>query len=88
MKATGLKLAELLSTAGAAILGAGLALLYAATLTTHAKLIVAAGVAAHAAGMLLRQHLEQAAGVQQPAWMGWVYRICWLGLVALVLLLL
>ena len=77
-----LKAAELLSTAGAAVLGAGLALLLP-QLTDFAILLLAVGLAAHATGMALKQRLQR--GEQQPGWSRMLVWACWLALAGLLL---
>ena len=70
--------AELLSTSGAAIAGAGAALLLERWLSQAALPLLVAGVLAHGMGMLLRRRFEQRALVQRIAWEEPVYWLCWL----------
>jgi hypothetical protein len=79
--------AELLSSVGAGVLGAGLALLFAAILQPYALTILLVGLVAHTWGMFQKHQLErQAIGVR--LWWGEaVYWLCWLALAALVLVI-
>jgi len=72
-----LKAAELLSTAGAAVLGAGLALLWP-QLAGLAIPLIAVGLLGHATGMGLKQRLQR--GQPQPAWSRALAWICWLAM--------
>jgi hypothetical protein len=76
-----LKAAELLSTAGAAVLGAGLALLWP-RLADFAIPLVAIGLVAHATGMVLKQQLQR--GQPQPRWSRTLVLTCWLAMAGLV----
>ena len=78
-----LKRAELTSTLGAAVLGAGVGLLLSELLKPHAIVISALGVVTHAWGMTDKHRLEARAGEVQPAWFAWVYWGCWLSLLGL-----
>lgn len=76
-----LKAAELLSTTGAAALGAGLALLWP-QLANFASLLLTVGLAAHATGMGLKQRLQR--GQPQPWWSRVLVSICWLAMAVLL----
>ena len=62
VQVTRIKRAELLSTLGAGVLGAGLALLFAEALAPHAIAIALTGVLAHAGGMAYKHLLENRRG--------------------------
>jgi hypothetical protein len=84
----GIKRAELLSSVGAGVLGAGLALLFAEALSRYALAILLIGLVAHAFGMFQKHRLEgQAEGVR-VWWAEVSYWLCWLALAALVLIIL
>jgi hypothetical protein len=78
-----LKRAELTSTVGAAVLGAGIALLLGDVLRPHAMVISAVGLVTHAWGMTDKHRLETHAGEAQPRWLAWVYWGCWASLLGL-----
>ncbi|KQY80869.1 hypothetical protein ASD35_03200 [Pelomonas sp. Root1444] len=75
-----LKAAELLSTAGAAVLGAGIALLWP-RLADDAPAILVVGALTHATGMVLKQRLQR--GQIQPRWSRWLFAGCWIALALL-----
>lgn len=80
-----IKKAELLSSLGAGVLGAGIALLLANFLTTYAIPILLIGLISHAAGMSRKHGLE---GQNQNVRLGWaevLYWFCWLALIALLI---
>ena len=76
-----LKAAELPSTAGAAVLGAGLALLWP-RLADFAIPLIAVGLVGHATGMGLKQQLQR--GQPQPWWSRVLAWMCWLATAGLV----
>ena len=82
-RASRLKLAELTSSLGAGVLGAGIGVLLAAWLGGVALPILATGLAMHAWGMRDKHALE--AGAAQPSWATALYWACWLTLGALAL---
>lgn len=77
------KRAELLSSVGAGVLGAGLALLLAAVLRPYALAILLVGLAAHAWGMYRKHQLERRAPATRLWWSEALYVLCWLALAAL-----
>ena len=77
--------AEILSTTGAAIAGAGLALLLERWLSPAALPLLVAGLAAHGWGMFQRRRLEAHSGIARAGWEAPVYWICWLALAAILL---
>ena len=81
--ASRIKFAELSSSLGAGVLGAGIGVLLAPWLGGLALPIVAAGLLLHAWGMRDKHALE--AGAAQPAWASALYWACWLILGALAL---
>jgi hypothetical protein len=78
-----LKKAELLSSFGAGILGAGIALLLANTLAGYALPILLLGLISHGVGMFQKHRLEQS-GNLRIWWAESLYWFCWLALVALL----
>jgi ABC-type phosphate/phosphonate transport system permease subunit len=79
-----IKQAELLSTVGAGVLGAGLALLLLRWLAPFAVLIAIVGLAAHVWGMFTKHRIESAENVQRAPWESFVYWACWLILAGLI----
>ncbi len=79
------KRAELLSSIGAGVLGAGIALLLANLLAPYAVPILLLGLISHAAGMFQKHGLEQQGEVVRVWWAEVLYWFCWLGLAALLL---
>lgn len=79
------KKAELLSSIGAGVLGAGIALLLANQLASYAVPILLLGLLSHAAGMFQKHGLEQQGEVVRVWWVEALYWFCWLGLAALLL---
>lgn len=78
------KRAELLSSLGAGVLGAGLALLLPNLLAPYAIPILLLGLVSHAVGMSQKHGLEQQGEVVRVLWAEAVYWLCWLALVALL----
>ena len=76
--------AELLSTVGAAVLGAGVALLLERWLAPFAVLIAVVGLAVHAWGMFNKHRIESSEKVQRTPWEPYVYWTCWLVLAGLI----
>lgn len=65
----GVKRAELLSSLGAAVLGAGLALQFGRGLVPNAVAILLAGLFAHAGGMFLKHRIEgEASACESCGW--------------------
>lgn len=81
------KRAELLSTVGAGVLGAGLALLIAEQLAPYAVAILIVGLAAHAWGMLWKHQLESQAATARLWWAELLYWSCWVALAVLVVVI-
>ena len=75
--------AEVLSTSGAAVLGAGVGLLLDRWLAPVALALVIAGAAAHAWGMYSRHRLDSSAGIARARWEEPVYWLCWLAIAAI-----
>ena len=63
-----IKAAELLSTLGAAVLGAGVALLLQRWLVRFAVPILVVGLAVHAWGMFQKHRAESAEDVRRAPW--------------------
>ena len=81
------KKAELLSSLGAGVLGAGLALLLPKQLAPYAIPILLLGLISHAVGMSQKHSLEGQGEVVRVWWAEALYWLCWLGLAALLLLI-
>ena len=79
------KKAELLSSLGAGVLGAGLALLLPNQLGPYAIPILLLGLISHAVGMSQKHGLEQQGEVVRVRWAEALYWLCWLGLAALLI---
>jgi hypothetical protein len=75
--------AELLSSLGAGVLGAGLALLFRTTLGPFAVPLLAIGAVIHALAMYQKHRLDAAGSSAGAAWIAWAYWTCWLLLFAL-----
>jgi hypothetical protein len=84
---TRVKKAELLSSLGAGVLGAGIALLLPNQLAPYAILILLLGLVSHAVGMSQKHRLEQQGKVVHLWWAEALYWLCWLALAALLLLI-
>ena len=84
-----IKRAELPSSVGAGVLGAGLALLMPLALARYAAPIFALGLFMHAWGMFEKHRLERATTVATARWAELLYWVCWvaLGVLALYLIL-
>jgi hypothetical protein len=76
------KLAQLTSSIGAGILGVGIGALAASTLRGLEIVVIAVGLALHLWGMIDNHRAER--GTPQPVWATATYWFCWVGLVALV----
>ncbi|MEW5938299.1 MAG: hypothetical protein AB1750_01445 [Chloroflexota bacterium] len=80
-----IKKAELLSSIGAGVLGAGIALLLAEAIGRYAIPILLLGLVSHSAGMFQKHRLEaqgESAGIW---WVQALYWFCWLALGALLI---
>lgn len=84
---TQIKKAELLSSLGAGVLGAGIALFLANILEGYAAPILLLGLLAHAVGMFQKHRLEKGSENIHVWWIEALYWICWLALVALLVLI-
>jgi hypothetical protein len=80
-----IKRAELLSSVGAGVLGAGIALLLANMLARYAIPILLLGLISHAGGMFQKHGLEQQSESIRVRWADALYWLCWLALAALLL---
>ena len=78
------KKAELLSSLGAGVLGAGIALLLPNQLVPYAIPILLLGLISHAVGMSQKHGLEQQGEVIRVGWAEALYWLCWLALAALL----
>ena len=82
-----LKRAEFLSSLGAGVLGAGVALLLANLLTPYAIPILLLGLMSHAVGMFQKHGLEQQDDGIRIWWVDALYWLCWLALIGLLFLI-
>lgn len=78
------KKAELLSSLGAGVLGAGIALLLPNQLAPYAIPILLLGLISHTVGMSQKHGLEQQGEVIRVWWAEALYWLCWLALAALL----
>ena len=78
------KKAELLSSLGAGVLGAGIALLLPNQLAPYAIPILLLGLISHTVGMSQKHGLEQQGEVIRVWWAEALYWLCWLVLAALL----
>jgi len=81
---TQVKRAELLSSFGAGILGAGIGLLLANSLAGSALPILLLGLISHSLGMFQKHRLEQGR-YARITWVESLYWLCWLALAALLI---
>lgn len=79
------KKVELLSSLGAGVLGAGIALLLPNQLIPYAIPILLLGLISHAVDMSQKHGLEQQGEVVRVWWAEALYWLCWLGLGVLLL---
>ena len=77
--------AEVLSTVGAGVLGAGLAIALHRWVATLAIPLIVAGVVMHGWGMASRRRLESRGGVRRARWERPLYWLCWAALAAILL---
>jgi hypothetical protein len=83
-----IKRAELLSSVGAGVLGAGIALLLARFLAPYAIPILLIGLVSHAAGMSRKHGLEGQSQIVRLGWAEVLYWFCWLALIGLLIFIL
>ena len=76
------KLAQLTSSIGAGVIGIGIGALVASPLRGLELVVIAVGLVLHLWGMVDNHRAER--GTPQPAWATATYWLCWIGLVALV----
>lgn len=79
----GIKRAELLSSLGAGVLGAGVALEFGIGFAPYAVAILLAGLFAHAGGMFLKHQIEREPSRARIVWVEALYWLCWLVLAGL-----
>jgi hypothetical protein len=77
--------AEILSTVGAGVLGAGLALLLHRWFAAVAIPLLILGAGVHGWAMFWRHRLESGHGVIRARWEQAVYWLCWAALAAILL---
>lgn len=70
------KRAELISTTGAGVLGAGIGLLFAQWLAAYAVAFLLVGLVCHGWGMYEKHRLDAKLGAA-AWWLEWAYRLCW-----------
>jgi hypothetical protein len=81
MKTSRHRVAELTSSIGAGVIGAGLGVLLNRYLRDTVAIILIVGLIMHAWGMMDMRRLEKAAeGDSRPAWSKFLYWICWIAL--------
>jgi hypothetical protein len=73
---------------GAAVLGAGLALLLASFLAGFAVPLLVVGALLHASGMADRHRLDRLQGADPVRWAEGLYWICWTALLVLAVYIL
>lgn len=78
-----LKLAELTSSLGAGVLGAGIGVVLAGSLAGLGLPLLFLGLVLHAWGMTDKHAIEAGAGATRVWWSLVLYWVCWLGLAAL-----
>ena len=83
-----MKRAELLSSLGAGVLGAGIALLLAKLLADYAIPILLLGLVSHTVGMTQKHSLEGQDNTTRVWWVEALYWFCWIALAALLLYIL
>lgn len=79
-----LKQLDMMGALGAAVLGAGVALLFSEWLLSFAVPAVFIGIVAHGWSMYAKNRLERQSNILQPLWETVAYWVCWLLLVALI----
>lgn len=83
-----IKRADLLSSVGAGVLGAGIALLLVNFLMPFAVPILLLGLLSHAAGMSQKHGLEKQGQIIRIWWAEALCWFCWLALAALLIVIL
>ena len=82
MKSNQIKRANLTSTVGAGVLGAGIGLLFNQYLAAYAIAILVLGLFTHSWGMYHSHRLQ--AAEPNPRWTEWLYWACWISLAPLL----
>ncbi len=80
-----IKRAELLSSLGAGILGAGIALLLLRLLAPYAIPILLLGLISHSVGMSRKHKFERQGASARIWWAEALYWFCWIALAALLI---
>jgi hypothetical protein len=75
---------ELLGGTGAAVLGAGVALLPRHILAPLVVPLLIVGLVAHGLAMWAKHRLESSEPTAMPAWSRWAYWACWVLLAGLI----
>ena len=78
---------ELLGGVGAAILGAGVALIFRQALAPLAVPLVLVGLGAHGLGMWGKHRLDAAGFAAMPRWSFWAFWGCWVLIAGIVIYL-
>jgi hypothetical protein len=76
------KIAQLTSSVGAGILGVGIGAMASRPLEGLEPIVIAVGLVLHLWGMIDNHRVER--GTSQPTWATAAYWTCWIGLIALV----
>lgn len=79
-----LKQLDIVGALGAAVLGAGVALVFKDWLFPFDVPAVLIGIAVHGGAMFAKNRLEMQSNVIQPMWERVAYWVCWVMLLALV----
>lgn len=77
---------ELVSAAGVALVGAGLALLFADRLAPFTVPILSFGLVIHGVAMFGKRRIERRANLPGERWIDALYWVCWLALAGFGLL--
>lgn len=83
-----IKRAELLSSVGAGVLGAGIALLFSKALGPYATPILLVGLVSHAWGMFQKHKFESGEPAPRVWWADALYWLCWASLALLLAIIL
>jgi hypothetical protein len=76
---------ELLGSTGAAVLGAGVGLLFREVLAQFTIPLLGVGLLAHGIGMYGKHQLDTAQVAPTGRWVQWAYRLCWILLAGLLM---
>ena len=82
------KSADLISTTGAGVLGAGVGVLFAGALVPYTLHLLLIGLVCHGWGMYEKHRSDTQQGEHPPRWAELVYWFCWILLSGLVVFIL